>query len=98
MDLETLKFNLEALTVFGRAYSFFLLHPVQRKQHTPPSSETILKGPPSPKCPEPWVRDGGKGERVEDEGGGAREEGEGRGWVKKACVMPSKKDNIRHRC
>lgn len=34
---------------------------------------------------------GEKGERVEDEGGGAREEGEGRAWVKKACVMPSKK-------
>lgn len=38
-----------------------LIHPVQRKQHTPPSSETILKGPPSPKCPEPWVGDGGEG-------------------------------------
>lgn len=42
--------------------------------------------------------EGEEGERVEDEGGGAREEGEERGWVKKACVMPSKKDNIRHRC
>lgn len=44
------KFSLDTLTVFGHAYSHLF---AQIREYTPPSSETILKGPPSLKCPEP---------------------------------------------
>lgn len=72
------KFSLETLTFFGHAYSHLF---TQIREHTPPSSETILKGPPSLKCPEPWVGDGGqrgKELRMRVEVSGRRErEGDG---------------------
>lgn len=71
-----------------------------RENNTPlPPLRPSLRVPPPLNAQSPgWGMGEKGGGRVEDEGGGVREEGEGRGWVKKACVMPSKKDNIRHRC